>query len=58
MEATVKALHTVRSEALDSGIRIAIENHAGDMQAREVKSLIEAAGKIWKLDGEAVRGLA
>jgi sugar phosphate isomerase/epimerase len=45
MEATVNALQTVRSEALDLGIRIAVENHAGDMQAREVKALIEAAGK-------------
>jgi sugar phosphate isomerase/epimerase len=45
MEMTVKALQSVRSEALDLGIRIAVENHAGDMQAREMKMLIEAAGK-------------
>jgi sugar phosphate isomerase/epimerase len=45
MDATVKALQSVRAEALDSGVRIAVENHAGDMQAREVKMLIEAAGK-------------
>jgi len=45
MEATVKALQSVRTEALDLGIRIAVENHAGDMQAREVKALIETAGK-------------
>ena len=45
MEATVKALRSVRSEALDSSVRIAVENHAGDMQAREVKALIEEAGK-------------
>jgi sugar phosphate isomerase/epimerase len=44
MEATVKALKSVRTEALDLGVRIAIENHAGDMQAREVKTLIEEAG--------------
>src|SRR5579863_4064279 len=37
MEATVKSLQSVRSEALDLGIRVAVENHAGDMQAREVK---------------------
>ena len=30
---------------LDSGKKIAIENHAGDMQGRELKSLIEQAGK-------------
>ena len=30
---------------MDSGLKIAIENHAGDMQARELKMLIEEAGK-------------
>ncbi len=41
---TVKVLKTVRSQVLDSGLKIAIENHAGDMQARELKRLIEEAG--------------
>jgi sugar phosphate isomerase/epimerase len=45
IENTVKVLRAVRSQALDAGVRIAVENHAGDMQARELKSLIEAAGK-------------
>jgi sugar phosphate isomerase/epimerase len=45
MEVTVAALRSVRTEALDLGVRIAVENHSGDMQARELKSLIEAAGK-------------
>lgn len=45
MEATIQALRSVRSEALDLGIHIAVENHSGDMQAREVKTLIEEAGK-------------
>ena len=45
MEATIQGLRSVRSEALDLGVRIAIENHAGDMQARETKLLIEEAGK-------------
>jgi hypothetical protein len=44
MEATVKALRAVRSRALDTGVRIAIENHSGDLQGREVKTLIEEAG--------------
>ncbi len=35
----------MRSQVLDSGLKIAIENHAGDMQARELKMLIEEAGK-------------
>jgi sugar phosphate isomerase/epimerase len=45
IEDTVKVLKSVKSRAADAGIRIAIENHAGDMQARELKTLIEEAGK-------------
>jgi sugar phosphate isomerase/epimerase len=45
IENTVKVLRAVRSQAVDADVRIAVENHAGDMQAREVKALIEAAGK-------------
>ena len=45
IENTVKVLRAVRSQALDAGVRIAVENHAGDMQARELKMLIEEAGK-------------
>ncbi len=41
---TVKVLKNVRSRAVDKNIKIAIENHAGDMQARELKTLIEGAG--------------
>lgn len=40
----VQVLHNVKSKAMDNGIKIAIENHAGDMQARELRSLIEQAG--------------
>src|SRR5687767_7219838 len=36
MEATIAVFKSVRSEALDLGVKIALENHAGDMQAREV----------------------
>ena len=45
IENTVKVLRNVRTRVIDSGVKIAIENHAGDMQARELKMLIEAAGK-------------
>ncbi len=45
IEETVRVLRAVRSTAMDAGIKIAIENHAGDMQARELKTLIEEAGK-------------
>lgn len=44
IESAVKVLRGVRSKAVDSKIKIAIENHAGDLQARELKSLIEQAG--------------
>lgn len=42
---TVKVLRAMRSRVVDSGLKIAIENHAGDMQARELKRLIEESGK-------------
>jgi len=45
IENVVKVLRAVKSRAADAGIRIAVENHAGDMQARELKMLIEEAGK-------------
>jgi len=40
----LKVLNAVRSEAEDAQVKIAIENHAGDMQAWELVGLIEAAG--------------
>jgi sugar phosphate isomerase/epimerase len=45
IEDAVRVLRGVRSRATDAGIKIAIENHAGDMQGRELKTLIESAGK-------------
>jgi sugar phosphate isomerase/epimerase len=45
IENTAKVLRNVRSLVVDNGLKIAIENHAGDMQARELKTLIEEAGK-------------
>ena len=45
IENTVQVLHNVRSRIVDAGLKVAIENHAGDMQAREVKMLIEGAGR-------------
>ena len=45
MENTAALFRSVRSEALDLGVRIALENHAGDMQAHEVRTIIEEAGK-------------
>jgi len=45
IENAIRTLRGVRSRAVDAGVRIAIENHAGDMQGRELKTLIEGAGK-------------
>ena len=45
MEDTIKVCTACRSRAMDAGVKIAIENHAGDMQAWELVTLIEAAGK-------------
>lgn len=42
---TVKVCKAVRSYAVDQGVKIAIENHAGDLQAWELAGLIEEAGK-------------
>ena len=44
IEDTVQVLRSIRSKAMGEGIKIAIENHAGDMQARELKTLIKKAG--------------
>jgi sugar phosphate isomerase/epimerase len=41
---TTRVLKNIRSKAADKNIKIAIENHAGDMQARELKMLVEEAG--------------
>jgi sugar phosphate isomerase/epimerase len=45
IEGTVKVLRNIKSRAVDANIKIAIENHAGDMQGWELRNLIEAAGK-------------
>ena len=41
---TIEVLKSQRGRALDAGVKIAVENHAGDMQARELKALVEAVG--------------
>lgn len=45
IEDTVKVLKACRSKALDAGVKVAVENHAGDMHSTELVQLIEAAGK-------------
>jgi len=45
METTIKLFRSVKSEASDLDVKIAIENHSGDLQARETRTIIEESGK-------------
>lgn len=45
MEKTIEVFRAARLRALDVGVKIALENHSGDMQAREVRTIIEECGK-------------
>lgn len=45
MDSIIGVFKAVRSQALDIGIKFAIENHAGDMTARETLTVIEESGK-------------
>jgi sugar phosphate isomerase/epimerase len=42
---TVRVLQSQRHLSQDLGVKVAIENHAGDMRADELITLLEAAGK-------------
>jgi 3-oxoisoapionate decarboxylase len=44
MEETIRVFRAVKSQALDLGVKIALENHAGDMQAREILTIIRESG--------------
>lgn len=44
IENTIATLKGARPLAHQLGLKIAVENHAGDLQARELKALIEEAG--------------
>ena len=44
---TVKVLRSQQSLAKDLGVKVAVENHAGDMTALELADLVEAAGRDW-----------
>lgn len=45
MADTVAVLKACRQQALDSGVKVAMENHAGDMHSWEVLELVNAAGR-------------
>jgi sugar phosphate isomerase/epimerase len=44
MENMIKAVRALRPRILDSGVKLAVENHGGDLQAREMKAMVEAVG--------------
>ena len=45
IDSLVAVLKGGRSQALDAGVKIAVENHAGDMRADELAALVEMAGR-------------
>ena len=40
-------LARVKPQFVDADVKVSIENHAGDFQARRLRSVIEEAGKAW-----------
>jgi sugar phosphate isomerase/epimerase len=45
IEQVVKVCRSQKSRAVDAGVKIAVENHAGDMHSTELVQLVETAGK-------------
>lgn len=45
IEQVVRVCQSQKSRAVDAGVKIAVENHAGDMHSTELAQLVEAAGK-------------
>ncbi len=45
METVIKLFRSVKAEAMALGVKIALENHSGDMQARELRTVILESGK-------------
>jgi len=44
MEAVIKVMKSVRSQALDANIKFAFENHAGDLRTEELLTIINETG--------------
>ncbi len=45
IDQVVKVCQSQKTLAVDAGVKIAVENHAGDMHSTELAQLVEAAGK-------------
>jgi sugar phosphate isomerase/epimerase len=41
----IKAVRGIRSRIVDSGVKLAVENHGGDLQAGEMKMMVDAVGR-------------
>jgi sugar phosphate isomerase/epimerase len=41
----IKAVRGIRTRVADSGIKLAVENHGGDLQSREMKMMVDAIGR-------------
>jgi sugar phosphate isomerase/epimerase len=44
IENTINVCRAVRDDVLDLGLKLGIENHAGDLQSHQLRALIEEAG--------------
>ncbi|MCW5966547.1 MAG: sugar phosphate isomerase/epimerase [Bryobacterales bacterium] len=47
IENMLGVLKNVRSRFVDAGVKVGIENHAGDFRAKRLRMVIEEAGKDW-----------
>jgi sugar phosphate isomerase/epimerase len=47
IDSMLATLRNVRSQVTDAGVKMAIENHSGDLQGRELAQIVEEAGKDW-----------
>jgi sugar phosphate isomerase/epimerase len=47
IESMLGVLGRVKPQFVDAGVKVSIENHAGDFQARRLRTVIEEAGKDW-----------
>jgi sugar phosphate isomerase/epimerase len=45
IDQVVKVCQSQKSRAVDANVKIAVENHAGDMHSTELRQLVETAGK-------------
>ena len=45
IDSLVAVLKGGRSEALDAGVKVAVENHAGDLRSEELAAVVEMAGR-------------